>query len=51
VDRRGVTVKTAFGADGKRIFSDDDVHRPLELLESRMTTTGAILAACAPVRQ
>jgi dihydrofolate reductase len=33
---------------GKRIFPDDGVLRPLRLVESKMTTTGAILATYAP---
>jgi hypothetical protein len=33
---------------GKRIFRDDGVLRPLRLVDSKVTTTGAILAAYAP---
>jgi dihydrofolate reductase len=33
---------------GKRIFSDDGALRPLRVLDSQMTTTGAILATYAP---
>jgi len=33
---------------GKRIFSDDGALRPLRVLNSQMTTTGAILATYAP---
>jgi dihydrofolate reductase len=33
---------------GKRIFRDDGVLRPLRLVESETTTTGAILATYAP---
>jgi dihydrofolate reductase len=33
---------------GKRIFSDDGALRPLRLVESEVTTTGAILATYAP---
>jgi dihydrofolate reductase len=33
---------------GKRIFRDDRVLRPLRLVDSQVTTTGAILAAYAP---
>jgi dihydrofolate reductase len=36
---------------GKRIFADDGAYRPLRLIESKMTTTGAILANFAPVEQ
>ena len=33
---------------GKRIFRDDGALRPLRLLDSKVTTTGAILATYAP---
>jgi hypothetical protein len=33
---------------GKRIFRDDRVLRPLRLLDSQVTSTGAILATYAP---
>jgi dihydrofolate reductase len=33
---------------GKRIFSDDGALRPLRVLDSQMTPTGAILATYAP---
>jgi dihydrofolate reductase len=33
---------------GKRIFRDDGVRRPLRLVESHVTTTGAILASYVP---
>jgi hypothetical protein len=33
---------------GKRIFRDDGSLRPLRLVESEVTTTGAILATYAP---
>ncbi len=33
---------------GKRIFGNDGALRPLRLVESRVTTTGAILATYAP---
>jgi dihydrofolate reductase len=32
---------------GKRVFSDDGVKRPMQLLDSTVTTTGAILATYA----
>ena len=35
---------------GKRIFIDDGALRPLRLVDSRVTTTGAILATYAPKR-
>jgi hypothetical protein len=33
---------------GKRIFPNDGVLRPLRLVASQMTTTGAILATYVP---
>ena len=33
---------------GKRIFRDDGERRPLRLVESEVTSTGAILARYAP---
>lgn len=36
---------------GKRIFGNDGALRPLRLVDSRVTTTGAILATYAPVRR
>ncbi len=33
---------------GKRLFRDDGVLRPLRLVASEVTTTGAILATYAP---
>jgi riboflavin biosynthesis pyrimidine reductase len=33
---------------GKRIFTDDGALRPLRVLDSQMTITGAILATYAP---
>jgi hypothetical protein len=35
---------------GKRIFRDDGALRPLRLVDSEVTTTGAILATYAPAR-
>jgi dihydrofolate reductase len=35
---------------GKRIFDDDGVRRPLRVVASRVTSTGAILATYAPGR-
>ena len=34
---------------GKSIFREDGTRRPLRLVESQVTTTGAILATYAPV--
>ena len=33
---------------GKRVFCDDGALRPLRLVDSQVTTTGAILATYAP---
>jgi riboflavin biosynthesis pyrimidine reductase len=33
---------------GKRLFLDDGALRPLRLVDSQVTTTGAILASYAP---
>jgi dihydrofolate reductase len=35
---------------GKRIFRDDGAFRPLRLVDSQVTTTGAILGTYAPAR-
>ena len=35
---------------GKRIFRDDGARRPLRLVDSHVTTTGAILATYAPAK-
>jgi dihydrofolate reductase len=36
---------------GKRIFRDDGALRPLRLVDSQVTTTGAIIATFAPAKQ
>ena len=36
---------------GKRLFADDGVARPLRVVESRVTTTGAILATYVPAER
>ena len=36
---------------GKRIFTNDGALRPLRLVESRVTTTGALLATYAPAKR
>jgi hypothetical protein len=33
---------------GKRLFRDDGALRPLRLVDSQVTTTGAVLATYAP---
>jgi dihydrofolate reductase len=44
---RLITDPVVFGG-GKRVFSDDGTLRPLRLLDSQVTTTGAFLASYAP---
>jgi ABC-type Fe2+-enterobactin transport system substrate-binding protein len=34
---------------GRRIFHEEGARRPLRLVDSQVTTTGAILATFAPV--
>jgi dihydrofolate reductase len=36
---------------GKRLFREDGARRPLRLVESEVTTTGAILATYAPIAE
>ena len=36
---------------GKRIFDDDGVRRPLRVVASEVTSTGAILATFEPARE
>jgi dihydrofolate reductase len=50
VDEFRVMIDPVFLGGGKRIFRDDGVLRPLRLVESKVTTTGAILATYAPAR-
>ena len=48
VDEFRVMIDPVILGGGKRIFRDDGVLRPLRLVDSRVTTTGAILATYAP---
>jgi len=48
VDELRVTIDPLVVGGGKRIFRDDGVLRPLRLVDSEVTTTGAILATYAP---
>jgi dihydrofolate reductase len=50
VDEYRVMIDPLVVGGGKRIFGDDGVRRPLRLVDSRVTTTGAILATYAPAR-
>jgi dihydrofolate reductase len=48
VDELRVMIDPVVLGGGKRIFRDDGALRPLRLLDSTVTTTGAILAIYAP---
>ena len=48
VDEFRVMIDPLLVGGGKRIFRDDGALRPLRLLDSKVTTTGAILATYAP---
>jgi dihydrofolate reductase len=48
VDEFRVMVDPLLLGGGKRIFRDDGALRPLRLLDSQVTTTGAILATYVP---
>jgi len=48
VDEFRVMIDPAVVDGGKRIFRDDGALRPLRLVDSKVTTTGAILATYAP---
>jgi dihydrofolate reductase len=51
VDEFRVMIDPLVVGGGKRIFGDDGALRPLRLVDSRVTTTGAILATYAPAKQ
>ena len=48
VDEFRVTIDPVVVGGGKRLFRDDGALRPLRLLDSQVTTTGAIIATYAP---
>jgi dihydrofolate reductase len=48
VDEFRVMVDPLLVGGGKRLFRDDGARRPLRLLDSQVTTTGAIVATYAP---
>ena len=50
VDEFRVMIDPLVVGGGKRIFGDDGALRPLQLVDSRVTTTGAILATYAPAK-
>ncbi len=47
VDEYRLMIDPLIVGGGKRLFDDDGAHTPLRLVESRTTTTGAILATFA----
>jgi dihydrofolate reductase len=49
VDEFRVMIDPLVVGGGKRIFNGDGVLRPLQLLDSQVTSTGAIIATYAPV--
>jgi len=48
VDEFRVMIDPVVLGGGKRVFGDDGALRPLRLVDSQVTTTGAILATYAP---
>jgi dihydrofolate reductase len=48
VDEFRVMIDPLVVGGGKRLFGDDGVLRPLRLVDSKVTTTGAIVATYAP---
>ena len=48
VDELRLMIDPVVLGGGKRIFSEDGALKPLRLVESQPTTTGAILATYAP---
>ncbi len=50
VDEFRVMIDPLVVGGGKRIFGDDGALRPLQFVDSRVTTTGAILATYAPAK-
>jgi dihydrofolate reductase len=48
VDEFRVMIDPVVVGGGKRLFRDDDVRRPLGLVDSQVTTTGVIIATYAP---
>jgi dihydrofolate reductase len=50
VDEFRVMIDPLVVGGGKRIFRDDGTLRPLRLLDSKVTSTGAFLATYAPAK-
>jgi dihydrofolate reductase len=48
VDQLWLMIDPVIVGGGKRIFSDDGVLRPMRLVESQVTNTGAIIATYVP---
>ena len=48
VDEFRVMIDPLVVGGGKRLFPDDGALRPLRLVDSQVTTSGAILATYAP---
>jgi dihydrofolate reductase len=48
VDEFRLMIDPVVVGGGKRIFGDDGVLRPLQLVDGQVTTTGTILATYAP---
>jgi dihydrofolate reductase len=48
IDEFRLMIDPLFLGGGKRFFSEDDALRPLRLVASKVTTTGAVLATYAP---
>jgi dihydrofolate reductase len=51
VDELQLMIDPLVVGGGKRIFRDDGALRPLWLVDSQVTTTGAIIATYAPVKE
>jgi dihydrofolate reductase len=51
VDEFRVMIDPVLVGGGKRILCDDGVRRPLRLLDSKISTTGAILATYATIQE
>lgn len=48
VDRLRLTIDPVLAGGGKRVFADDGALRPLRLVDSEITSTGAVLATFVP---
>jgi dihydrofolate reductase len=50
VDELRVMIDPLIVGGGKRIFRDDGALKPMRLLDSQVTSTGAVLARYAPAQ-